>query len=211
MYPFVKISEKSQKKVFAVFITVICLLVAVYWLLVGVMFQTNNAIIYYNTKKVLNDDSKVKVEHINESGRIYLEDGSKFEDKEVEQYIRVVRGNGTYYVPNGMMTAEVSKKEALEMATKFLILSVVMTIMFICFMIWKHSKVWHSILEIVGFTSVIIVCDIILKFWCAEIYRTKFPIQWVLGFTLILYISIDVALLLVYRRGYRRLYMATRE
>ena len=211
MYPFIKVSGKSQKKIFGVFVTAICSLVAVYWLLVGVMFQTNNAIIYHNTQKVLNDDSKVRVEHINTDGRIYLEDGSKFEDKTVDQYIRIARGNGTYYVPNGMMTAEVSKKEALEMSWKFLILSIVMLIMFVCFMIWKHKRVIHSILEILGFTAVIIVSDVIWKFWCVEIYRTTFPIQWVLGSTLIIYAGINIALLLVYRSSYRRVYMVRGE
>lgn len=207
MYPFIKVSEKKQDKIFNVFITVICVLIAIYWFLTGVMFQTNNAIIYHNTQRVLNDDTKVKVEHINELGRIYLEDGSKFEDKEVEQYIRTVRGSGTYYVPYGMMTAEVSKQEAIEMAKKFLILSAVMVIMFVCLMIWKHGRVLHCILEILGFTVVCIVCDIALKFWCTEIYGTEFPVQWVVLGVLIVYAVIDIAVMMVSRRSYRRLCM----
>lgn len=187
MYPFIKISKKNQKLIFNVGVTAICVLIFLYWLVSGLTLQANSAIISYNSNKVLNDSTKVKVEHINEDNMVFLENGDKYKNNDIKEYIKVSNGIGTYYIPDGYMTVEISKTEALKLASTFIILDVVILIMFICLYIWKHRK-RQLILETLGYCVISFLSSIVLKFWCVEIYRTAFPISWVLYGKCFLYI-----------------------
>lgn len=187
MYPFIKISKKNQKLIFNVGVTAICVLIFLYWLVSGLTLQANSAIISYNSNKVLNDSTKVKVEHINEDNMVFLENGDKYKNNDIKEYIKVSNGIGTYYIPDGYMTVEISKTEALKLASTFIILDVVILIMFICLYVWKHRK-RQLILETLGYCVISFLSSIVLKFWCVEIYRTAFPISWVLYGKCFLYI-----------------------
>ena len=187
MYPFIKVNKKNQKLIFNVGVTVICVLIFLYWLVSGLTLQANSAIISYNSNKISNDNKKVKVEHINEDNTVFLENGNKYKDDDIKEYIKVSNGIGTYYISDGYMTVEVSKTEALKLASTFIILDVVILIMFICLYIWKHRK-RQLILETLGYCIISFFSSIVLKFWCVEIYRTAFPISWVLYGKCFLYI-----------------------
>lgn len=187
MYPFIKVNKKNQKLIFNIGVTVICVLIFLYWLVSGLTLQANSAIISYNSIKISNDNTKVKVEHINEDNTVFLENGDKYKDDDIKEYIKVSNGIGTYYVPEGYMTVEVSRKDALKLASTFIILDVVVLIMFICLYIWKHKK-WQLILETFGYCCVSFFSSIVLRFWCVEIYRSAFPISWVLMGKCLLYV-----------------------
>lgn len=187
MYPFIRVSKEKQKIIFNVGITAICVLIFLYWLVSGLTLQTNSAVIAYNSAKVSSDDTKVKVEHINEDNTVFLENGSRYVDSDIKEYIKVAEGTGTYYIPEGYMTVEVSKRDSLKLASTFIILDVVVLIMFICLYVWKHKK-WQLILETIGYCVVSFFASIVLKFWCVEIYRTAFPISWVLYGKCLLYV-----------------------
>lgn len=201
MYRLVKVSKKNQSRIFNFFISGICILIGLYWLLCGFTLQINSAIISYNTEKVLNDESKIKVSHINENNKVFLEDGTRLEDSEIQEYIKVKSGSGTYYIPEGMMTIEITKKDARELGTSFILMNIVVFIMFICLSVWKHSKLGISI-EILVYFIVTFISSVVLKFWCVEIYKTSFPIQWVLYCRFTIY-SIGVVILYRYykKRG----------
>lgn len=187
MYPFIKVNKKSQKLIFNVGVTVICVLIFLYWLVSGLTLQANSAIISYNSNKISKDNTKVKVEHINENNTVFLENGDKYKDDDIKEYIKVSKGIGTYYVPEGYMTVEVSRKDALKLASTFIIMDVVVLIMFICLYIWKHKKL-QLILEAFGYCCVSFFSSIVLRFWCVEIHRSAFPISWVLMGKCLLYV-----------------------
>ena len=181
MYPFIKVQKKNQGIIFNVGITVICVLIFLYWLLSGLTLQTNSAVIYYNTVRVENDESKIEVQHINEDNKVFLDDGTSFENEDIKEYIKVVKGSGTYYIPDGLMTVEVSKDEATGLAKTFILMDVVVFIMFICLLIWKHNKRWQVILEAIGYFIISFFASIVIGFWCSRIYLSGFRAEWVEG------------------------------
>lgn len=187
MYPIIKVNKKKQKLIFNIGVTAICVLIFLYWFVSGLTLQTNSAIISYNSEKIFNDNTKVKVEHINEDNTVFLENGNKYKDDDIKEYIKVSKGTGTYYVPEGYMTAEVSKKEAMQLAGTYIILDILVFVMFICLYIWKHKK-WQLILETFGYCCVSFFSSIILSFWCTEIYCSAFPISLVLMGKCLLYV-----------------------
>lgn len=197
IYPLVKLSKGKQKKFFNICITIIGILVGVYFLLSAAELQLNSYIIKVNTEAVAQDTTKIKVEHINEEGTLYLEDTTSVPDDEVSSYIRTAQGTGTYYIPEGQMTAAITHDEAVQLGMRFMVLDVVVLLAFISLLVWKRGRKKAAVLLAIGYGLVTVVTDFVMKYYCVSILNTAFPIQWVVCGRYLVYL---IALILVYRR-----------
>ena len=103
MYPFIRVKKETSNKFFCVMVTILVVLTFIWWFLTAMQTQLNSYIITNNTYNVQQDDTKIKVEHINEDGDLYLEDTTKVSDKDVSEYIMTEKGTGTYYISDNKM------------------------------------------------------------------------------------------------------------
>lgn len=197
MYPLVKLSKQKQQKFFNVCITIICVLIGIYFVLSAMDLQLNSYIITLNTENVAMDDTKIAVEHINEEGTLYLSDTTSIPDEEVTKYIRTAQGTGTYYIPEGQMTAALTSSDALELGKRFMVLDVVVLVMFVCVLLWKRGNKRISIALAVCYGIATIFTDVVMKYYCVGILNTAFPIQWVVCGRYLVYL---VAVIFVYRK-----------
>lgn len=187
MYGRIKISRKKQDRFFNIAILILCILIIAYWLLSGIQLQLNSVIIHNNTELVTKDKTKVKVEHINEEGRLYLEDTTIVEDNEVEEYVRTEIGSGTYYLSNGVMSAEITKQDALNMAMKFFALDITVFLIFVLLMVWKSNRELFTVLEILGYGVITELSDVVWKYYCLNILKSGIWVQWIVYGRFILY------------------------
>ena len=179
IYPLVKLSKDKQKKFFNVCIIIICVLIAIYFVLSAAELQLNSYIIQVNTEAVAGDDTKVEVEYINEDGTLYLYDTTSVPDEKVTSYIRTAQGSGVYYIPEGQMVAEITRDEALDLGMRFMILDVAVLLIVVCLLVWKKGSKKVSILLAVGYGIATAIIDIVMKYYCVNTLVTAFPIQWV--------------------------------
>lgn len=184
MYPFIKTSREFAEKYLAVCIRILCVLMIVWLVVLGVELQTNSAIIVKNTQQVLNDANAIKVKHINTKGSLYLEDGSKVEDSEVNGYIRTAIGSGTYYINDSkLMSAEISRSEAWQLGRVYLIVNAFVYVMFLCLVV-NYKRVWLCVF----YLGITVVNLVILKYYFIHILLSSFAISWIcVGLFLILF------------------------
>ena len=134
---FIKsVKRSTQNKITTIVSWVIAILLYVYWCILAVSLLHQSSLIAYNTDKVLADDSRVAVEHINKDGSLYLEDTSKVSGDDITEYIRTAVGSGVYYIPDNKMSAEISLTEVKELPRMYYMLSVVCLVILtaVCFM-----------------------------------------------------------------------------
>ena len=165
MYPFIKVKDKNRKTIFRVFITIICVLISLWWLFSGLETQLNSVIVVQNTEYVEQDTSKIKVEYINEDGTVFFEDATSVEDDAISEYITVKQGTGTYYVPDNMMTRELTANESFDLGQRFIFLSILIYIIFILLLINSKGKTKNSVALIIGMS--------VFQFFCAIIRGSK--------------------------------------
>ena len=137
---FIKsVKRSTQNKITTIVAWVIAILLYVYWCILAVSLLYQSSLIAYNTDKVLTDDGRVTVEHINKDGRLYLEDTSKVSGDDITEYIRTAVGSGVYYISDNKMSAEISLTEAKELSRMYYMLSVVCLVILtaVCFMFSK--------------------------------------------------------------------------
>ena len=198
MYPFIKVSGRGQKRFFNICITIVCVLLGLYYVLSGAELQLNGYIIKLNTEAVASDETKLRVEHISSDGTLYLEDTTSVPDEDVTSYIRTVPGSGVYYIPGEGMSAEITRSDALQLGTRFMVLDSVVFLMFSSLVFWKgYRKHW-----IVVFLIVYGVCtfftDIVMKYYCVSLLQSSFPIQWAICGRYLVFVVIA---LFAYRRS----------
>ena len=150
MYPFIKVKDKNRKTIFRVFITIICVLISLWWLFSGLETQLNSVIVVQNTEYVEQDTSKIKVEYINEDGTVFLEDATSVEDDAISEYITVKQGTGIYYVPDNMMTRELTANESFDLGQRFIFLSILVYLVFQLLGVNVKGKKSFTILLILG-------------------------------------------------------------
>lgn len=192
-----RVLGKIMLKFSKVLCVIVCFLVGLYFFLSAAELQLNGYIIMANTTAVEADGDKVAVEHISEDGTLYLSDTTKVEDEEIDKYIRVATGTGTYYIPDGQMVAEITHSDAIELGKRFMILDAAVLVMLVALLINLRGRKRRSIALCVGYAFATAITDIVMKYYCVNILQTAFPIQWVVCGRYLLFV---LSVILVYRR-----------
>ena len=177
MYPFIKVRKETSVKFFHIMVTILVILTFIWWFLVAMQAQLNSAIIITNTQNVEEDSTKVEVNHINEAGDLYLDDTSKVEDSTVNEYIVTSQGTGTYYIPDNMMSRELSYSESLEIGRSFIILTVVVYILGVLLLVNCRGARVKSILVDLLMCIVSIVTIVVMEYYLSNILQRNIPAQ----------------------------------
>lgn len=177
MYRLVKVSKANQARIFKTLVTFLVVLVYVWWIAISLQTQLNCYIITNNTELVYRDDSKIKVEHINEDNTLYLDDTTKVEGDQVDEYIMTVRGTGTYYIPDNKMSRELSWEESLDVGEAWIVLTVSVYIIGILLTINCKGSKWKSIGVVVLEFFVSILTIVVGEYYVSNILQKNIPIQ----------------------------------
>ena len=201
MYPFIKVKDKNRKTIFPAFIIILCVLIGLWWLSSGLETQLNSAIVVQNTEYVEQDSSKIKVEHINEDGTVFLENTTSVEDDAISEYITVKQGVGTYYIPDNMMTRELTANESFDLGQRFIFLSVLVYLVFQLLGVNAKGKRSFTILLILGELIVAFFASIVLTYFLDNIVESKFPVNWLLFGLSVEYVIFMIILYILKKKG----------
>lgn len=201
MYPFIKVKDKNRKIIFRVFITIICVLISLWWLFSGLETQLNSVIVVQNTEYVEQDTSKIKVEHINEDGTVFLEDTTSVEDDAIFEYITVKQGTGTYYIPDNMMSRELTANESFDLGQRFIFLSILVYLVFQLLGVNAKGKKSFTILLILGELLAAFFASVVLTYFLNNIVESKFPVNWLLFGLSVEYVIFMIILYILKKKG----------
>lgn len=201
MYPFIKVKDKNRKIIFRVSITIICVLISLWWLFSGLETQLNSAIVVQNTEYVEQDTSKIKVEHINEDGTVFLEDTTSVEDNAISEYITVKQETGTYYIPDNMMTRELTADESFDLGQRFIFLSILVYLVFLLLGVNVKGKKSFTLLLILGELLAAFFASVVLTYFLDNIVESKFPVNWLLFGLSVGYVIFMIILYILKKKG----------
>lgn len=198
MYRLVKVSKANQARIFKTLVTFLVVLVYVWWIAISLQTQLNCYIITNNTELVYRDDSKIKVEHINEDNTLYLDDTTKVEGDQVDEYIMTVRGTGTYYIPDNKMSRELSWEESIDVGEAWIVLTISVYIIGILLTINCKGSKWRSIGVVVLEFFVSILTIVVGEYYVSNILQKNIPIQEIVLVVYVL-LALTAVLLRVFR------------
>lgn len=198
MFQLVKVSKENQGKIFRALVTILVVLMYIWWITVSLQTQLNSYIITNNTELVYKDDTKVKVDHINEDNTLYLDDTTKVEGDQVDEYIMTVRGTGTYYIPDNKMSRELSWEESIDVGEAWIVLTISVYIIGILLTINCKGFKWRSIGVVVLEFFVSILTIVVGEYYVSNILQKNIPIQ-----EIVLVVYILLALTSVLLRVFR--------
>ena len=177
MYRLVKVSKANQARIFKTLVTFLVVLVYVWWIAISLQTQLNCYIITNNTELVYRDDSKIKVEHINEDNTLYLDDTTKVDGDQVNEYIMTARGTGTYYIPDNKMSRELTWSESMEVGTSWIALSIIVyTISVLLLINCKGAKLKSFLVDLLMF-FVSLVTLVVGEYFISNILQKSIPFQ----------------------------------
>lgn len=177
MYRLVKVSKANQARIFKTLVTFLVVLVYVWWIAISLQTQLNCYIITNNTELVYRDDSKIKVEHINEDNTLYLDDTTKVNGDQVDEYIMTARGTGTYYIPDNKMSRELTWSESIEVGTSWIALSIIVyTISVLLLISCKGAKLKSFLVDLLMF-FVSLVTLVVGEYFISNILQKSIPFQ----------------------------------
>lgn len=177
MYPFIKVKKETSAKFFCVMVSILVVLTFIWWFLTAMQTQLNSYIITNNTYNVQNDDTKIKVEHINEDGDLYLEDTTKILDSDVSEYIMTEKGTGTYYIPDNKMSRELTESESLEIGESLIFLTAVVYIISILLLVNCKGNKLGSVLVDLLMCFISIVTLVVMEYYVSNILQKDIPVQ----------------------------------
>lgn len=201
MYPFIKVKDKNRKIIFRAFIIILCVLIGLWWLSSGLETQLNSVIVVQNTEYVEQDTSKIKVEHINEDGTVFLENTTSVEDDAISEYITVKQETGTYYVPDNMMTRELTANESFDLGQRFIFLSILVYLVFQLLGVNAKGKKSFTILLILGELLAAFFTSVVLTYFLDNIVESKFPVNWLLFGLSVEYVIFMIILYILKKKG----------
>lgn len=199
MYPFIRVKKETSNKFFCVMVTILVVLTFIWWFLTAMQTQLNSYIITNNTYNVQQDGTKIKVEHINEDGDLYLEDTTKVSDKDVSEYIMTEKGTGTYYIPDNKMSRELTDSESLEVGESFIVLTIVVYIIGVLLLINCKGRKLRSILVDLLMCLVSILTWVVMQYYVSNILQKSIPVQEIILIVYFLFCLTSV-ILRVFRR-----------
>ena len=177
MYPFIKVKKETSAKFFRVMVTILVVLTFIWWFLTAMQTQLNSYIITNNTYNVQNDDTKIKVEHINEDGDLYLEDTTKIPDSDVSEYIMTEKGTDTYYIPDNKMSRELTKSESLEIGEFLIFLTAVVYLISILLLVNCKGNKLGSVLVDLLMCFVSVVTLVVMEYYISNILQKDISVQ----------------------------------
>lgn len=198
MFQLIKVSKENQGKIFRALVTILVVLMYIWWITVSLQTQLNSYIITNNTELVYKDDTKVKVDHINEDNTLYLDDTTKVEGDQVDEYIMTVKGTGTYYIPDNKMSRELSWEESIDVGEAWIVLTISVYIIGILLTINCKGSKWKSIGVVVLEFFVSILTIVVGEYYVSNILQKNIPIQ-----EIVLVVYILLALTSVLLRVFR--------
>lgn len=198
MFQLIKVSKENQGKIFRSLVTILVVLMYIWWITVSLQTQLNSYIITNNTELVYKDDTKVKVDHINEDNTLYLDDTTKVEGDQVDEYIMTVRGTGTYYIPDNKMSRELSWEESIDVGEAWIVLTISVYIIGILLTINCKGSKWRSIGVVVLEFFVSILTIVVGEYYVSNILQKNIPIQEIVLVVYIL-LALTAVLLRVFR------------
>lgn len=173
LYPLIKVNTVVRKRVFNTFIISLSCLCFLWYVLSGLELQFESDILVRNAEMVEKDDEAIKVEHINQDNKIYLEDTTSVEGSQVKQYVHVPQKEGTYFIKDKKyMSVELTKDESRDMGTKFFILD--WAVFFILLLLrrqYKESKIVR-ILFFVIFWVFSTFSLVVISYWFKYILKS---------------------------------------
>lgn len=200
MYPFIRVKKETSNKFFCVMVTILVVLTFIWWFLTAMQTQLNSYIITNNTYNVQQDGTKIKVEHINEDGDLYLEDTTKVSDKDVSEYIMTEKGTGTYYIPDNKMSRELTDSESLEVGESFIVLTIVIYIIGVLLLINCKGRKLRSILVDLLMCLVSILTWVVMQYYVSNILQKSIPVQEIILIVYFLFCLTSVTLRVFRRR-----------
>lgn len=198
MFQLIKVSKENQGKIFRALVTILVVLMYIWWITVSLQTQLNSYIITNNTELVYKDNTKVKVDHINEDNTLYLDDTTKIEGDQVDEYIMTARGTGTYYIPDNKMSRELSWKESIDVGEDWIVLTVSVYIIGILLTINCKGSKWRSIGVVVLEFFVSILTMVVGEYYVSNILQKNIPIQEIVLVVYVL-LALTAVLLWVFR------------
>lgn len=198
MFQLIKVSKENQGKIFRALVTILVVLMYIWWITVSLQTQLNSYIITNNTELVYKDDTKVKVDHINEDNTLYLDDTTKVEGDQVDEYIMTVKGTGTYYIPDNKMSRELSWEESIDVGEAWIVLTISVYIIGILLTINCKGSKWRSIGVVVLEFFVSILTIVVGEYYVSNILQKNIPIQEIVLVVYIL-LALTTVLLRVFR------------
>ena len=147
------------------------------------------------------DTSKIKVEHINEDGTVFLEDTTSVEDDAISEYITVKQETGTYYIPDNIMTRELTADESFDLGQRFIFLSILVYLVFQLLGVNAKGKRSFIILLILGELMATFFASIVLTYFLDNIVESEFPVNWLLFGLSVGYVIFMIILYILKKKG----------
>lgn len=174
MYRRFHVSLDVQNKIKFWFAVIFSCLLVLWYIFSAIDLQLSVAILKYNNEQVDDDDTKIKVEHIDTKGRLHLSNTNIIDDDKVTEYIKVSPGKGTYYIPESYMSTEISKKDGFNLGLRFILLDWVMVVLFLYWAVWRGLWCRSCILYVCCFLADLVVLRGFVVYACSSM----FPVSW---------------------------------
>lgn len=204
MYPFIRLREEKQKKVFRFFILILVALFYLWFALESIESRINCQIVVINTEKVLSDSRAVKVDRIDKDDTVYLKNGEKLNGKTIKEYANIKKGTGTYVIREAnIMGRELTDSQELDLVFQCIVLYIAACIICILLMIQMRGYGHILVKGVVFFTYLLglfILSDISLGYYSRNILGKE--LYWWVGCSVVFvaYIAYIVSIV----KGYIR-------
>lgn len=133
--------------------------------------MVDSAVVINNSDTVLSDSKAIKVEDIEEDGTLRLADTTSVLNNDISEYTRTAWGTGSYYIPDGIMSASLTLQDSIMYAARYVILAWVSFGMLL-FMFSRCKRLLslnlYTLLQVV-----FVLCDMFVMYMYSTLYYYK--------------------------------------